>query len=141
MNDNYDDIINLPRPASKNHPPMPMINRAAQFAPFSALSGHDEAINETARWTDFHCELDDSANNILNKKLGYALAHLDENPVITITFFQPDKRKNGGYYIPITGVIKKLDEYEQCIIMSDGIKIPISTISSISGNLFDDLNI
>jgi hypothetical protein len=131
MNDSYDDIIDLPRPKLRNHTPMPMISRAAQFAPFAALSGHNEAIIETARWTDSPCELDESVNKELNSKLGYLLAHIEERQVVTITFFQPDTRKKGGFYVPITGVIKKLDEYEQCIVMEDKLTIPIADITDI----------
>jgi hypothetical protein len=131
MSHDYDDIIDMPRPKLRNHTPMPMTNRAAQFAPFAALSGHNDAIIETARWTDTPYELDDSANAELNRKLGYLLEHIDERRAVTITFFQPDTRKAGGYYVPVTGVIKKLDEYEQCLVMEDKLTIPIAAITEI----------
>jgi hypothetical protein len=96
MNDNYDDIINLPHPISKNHPQMSMLNRAAQFAPFAALTGHDAAIQESARLTDSQIDLDESANNILSDKLNCILAKIEEKPIVELTHFQPDVIKSGG---------------------------------------------
>jgi hypothetical protein len=128
MNDNYDDIINLPRPKSMRQP-MPLINRAAQFAPFAALNGHSDAINETARLTDSQLELDDTRSEQLNRAFAYLLQHLSDEPMVTITYFRPDTQKAGGNYEVVTGTVKKFDEYNQCLVMHSGATIPLPSIS------------
>jgi uncharacterized protein (UPF0248 family) len=138
MNDNYDDIINLPHPISKNHPQMSMLNRAAQFAPFAALTGHDAAIQESARLTDSQIDLDESANNILSEKLNCILAKIEEKPTVELTHFQPDVIKSGGSYVVTTGTIKKFDEYDHCLVMDNGQRIPISSILKIRSSAIDD---
>jgi hypothetical protein len=141
MNDNYDDIIDLPHPTSKKYPRMSMLNRAAQFAPFAALTGHDAAVQESARLTDSQIELDESGNNVLSDKLNCVLAHIEEKPTVELTHFQPDAIKSGGSYIVTTGTIKKLDEYKQCLVMDDGLRIPISSILEIRSSVIDDSGI
>lgn len=131
----YDDILKLPHPTSKKHPRMSMAARAAQFAPFAALTGYGDAIKETARVTDQQLELDENEKARLNEKLQWLRRHLSEQPKITITFFVPDKKKAGGSYQTITGSVKKLQEYERRLIMTDGTIIPINAISKIQGNL------
>ena len=93
MTDKYDDIINLPHHVSKRHPQMSMMNRAAQFAPFAALTGHSAAIEETARLTESQQELADEDSEILNHKMAYLREAINEHPTISITYFEPDKRK------------------------------------------------
>ncbi len=132
----YDDIINMKRPVSVKHPPMPMSDRAAQFSPFAALTGYDAAISETARLTETALELDESTKAVFNEKLKIIKAHLSEVPEVTITYFQPDERKSGGSYVAATGTIKKIDEYKQEIVMMDGSKIPVENISEIESELF-----
>lgn len=134
----YDDIINLPHHVSKVHPRMPMYQRAAQFAPFAALTGHNAAIRETARLTDMQIELDDENNTLLNKKLELIRNHLAERPELTVTFFLPDEKKDGGSYATHTGKLRVIDDYEQALIMTDGKKIPLRAILYIDGKLFDD---
>ena len=129
--DDYDDIINLPHHVSKNHRQMPMEMRAAQFAPFAALTGYDTVINETARLTDQQVELEDYDNERLNRKYAELIENISEHPVITVSYFKPDKRKGGGAYVSKTGHIKKVDTYEQQMIMEDGTSIPLAAIVDI----------
>lgn len=129
--DEYDDIINLPHHVSKNHRQMPMEMRAAQFAPFAALTGYDAVINETARLTDQQVELEDYDNERLNRKYAELVENISEHPVITVSYFKPDKRKGGGAYVSKTGHIKKVDTYEQLMIMEDGTAIPLAAIVDI----------
>lgn len=108
---------------------MPMRNRAAQFAPFAALSGHDDAIRETQRLTETFKELSENEKNYLSDKLKSALEKMS---IIQITYFIPDKIKKGGKYKNLSGTIKKWDEIENSITMEDGNIIPIRFISEIS---------
>lgn len=131
MTGKYDDIINLPRPVSRNHPPMPMADRAAQFSPFAALTGYDEAVMETGRLTDRKRELNDEEIAALNQKLQFLSEHLKEHPTVTVTFFIPDTKKAGGSYTTKTCRLKKIDTFERWIQLDDGTKIPIDDIVSI----------
>lgn len=132
----YDDIINLPHHTSPKRPRMPMIDRAAQFSPFAALTGYDAAVKETARLTDERIEIDESSKMELDEKLRMVQESLNELPEITITFFEPDEKKSGGSYISVTGCVKKIDNYERCVIMQDKQKIPIDEIIQIEGEIF-----
>ena len=124
----YDDIINLPHHVSDYHKPMPMENRAAQFAPFAALSGHNEAIAETARLTDMHRELSEDEQNRLAKKLNYVLENCSR---VIITYFIPDRTKAGGTYKRVSGHVKKYEEIDRTLILKDGKTIPLDFISEI----------
>ena len=139
MEKNYDDIIHLSRPLSAKHPPMPVQNRAAQFAPFAALTGYDAAVNETARVTDDRAELDDYAKAVLSEKLQLLAEHADAPPEVKITYFEPDKKKSGGAYVCVTGSVKSIDEYERIVVMEDGVRIPIGRIYEIDSKLFTEL--
>ena len=132
----YDDIINLPHHTSPKRPRMSMIDRAAQFSPFAALTGYDAAVKETARLTDRRIELDEYSKAALDERLQLIQEHLKEFPEVTITYFQPDERKDGGAYLTVTGAVKKIDTYEKCVVMIDKQKIPIDEIFEIDGNLF-----
>lgn len=127
----YDDIINLPRPVSRRHAPMSLIDRAAQFSPFAALTGYDAAIRETARLTDERIELDESSKAELNEKLQLILESVDSQPCVTVTYFQSDERKTGGAYVSVTGRVKKINAYGQTVTMTDGTVIDISRIYGI----------
>ena len=118
----YDDIINLPHPTSVKHPRMPLSDRAAQFAPFAALSGHSTALAETARLTDQRMELDEDARAVLDLKQQLLLERIKEQPEIMVTWFQPDEKKDGGRYIVSTGRLKRIHEAEQVLILTDGLK-------------------
>lgn len=140
-NHRYDDIINLPHHTSSKRPRMSMIDRAAQFSPFAALTGYDAAVKETARLTDRRIELDEYSKAALDERLRLIQEHLKEYPVITITYFLPDECKDGGAYLSVTGTIKKIDTYEQHLIMTEGQIIPINEIIQIDGELFNGMDI
>ena len=139
MNGKYDEIMGLPHHVSKTRPQMPMSDRAAQFAPFAALTGYDAAIKETGRLTDERIELDVEALSALDMKYQLLIEALDEAPEVTITYFQPDERKAGGKYLTATGAVKKIDNFERRITMQDGAKIPMDDVLSIEGELFSVL--
>ena len=132
MTNEYDDIINLPHHVSKRHPQMTMLNRAAQFAPFAALTGYDAAINESGRLTDDWVEQGDYGNDLLNRKMEQIVSILPDHPVVTIYYFVPDEHKSGGSYQTVTGNVKRIDEYECLIELMNGIKIPIKYITEIA---------
>jgi len=119
----YDDIIHLPYHVSRKHPQMSMEDRAAQFSPFAALTGYDAAIEETARLTDQRVELDEYERQALNEKLQFISGRLNEHPKVSITYFLPDARKDGGEYVTVTGNVKKIDDYEHKIVLMDGMGI------------------
>lgn len=137
---NYDDIINLPHHVSKKHPQMSIMSRSAQFAPFAALTGYDEAVKETARLTDKRLEIDEGLKNILNNKLQYILENKSLQPEITFTYFVYDNKKSGGKYIEKTGVVKKIDLNEKYIMLKDKTKISIDEIINITGDIFENIN-
>ena len=135
----YDDIINLPHHVSTIRPQMSMIDRAAQFSPFAALTGYDAAIKETGRLTDEKIEMDEEALNILNMKFLLLVDRLADEPEITFTYFKPDERKAGGAYIDVTGKVKKVDDFERLIVMQNGTKMPMDDILNIEGEIFASL--
>ena len=139
MNNRYDEIINLPHHVSKTRPQMPMSDRAAQFAPFAALTGYDSAIRETGRLTGEKIELDEEALNDLNTKYQLLTDALDEEPEVEITYFKPDERKAGGEYVSVTGTVKKVDTFERRIIMQGGMKSPMDDVLNMEGALFAQL--
>lgn len=124
----YDDIIDLPHHISDHRARMPVVDRAAQFSPFAALTGYDDVICETARLTDFRIDLDEAEMLQLNEKLQKIRESLEDNPQITVTWFRADDRKSGGAYVSFTGRVKKLDRYEQTIVFTDGTAIPVRLI-------------
>lgn len=135
----YADIINQSRPISTKHPPMSMLNRAAQFSPFAALTGYDAAVQETARLTDEKLELDEYAKSILSDRLQILAEHIDDLPEVMFTYFVPDKKKSGGAYVSVTGRIREIDEYERIVVLENGTKIPIHQIYEIESRLFTEL--
>ena len=139
MNGKYNEIMGLPHHVSKTRPQMPMSDRAAQFAPFAALTGYDAAIKETGRLTDERIELDVEALSALDMKYQLLMEALDEAPEVTITYFRPDERKAGGKYVSAVGAVKKIDDFERRITMQDGAKIPMDDVLSIEGELFSVL--
>lgn len=131
MNNKYEDIINQKRPISKKHPPMPLEERAAQFAPFAALTGYEETITETAREVDKRIELDEEAQNTINRKIQELKQQIVTKPIVTITYFQKDLRKEGGEYITVTEKIRKIDDYKKIIVLENKTEIPIREILDI----------
>ena len=134
----YADIINLPHPESRKHKRMSMRDRAAQFSPFAALAGHDEAIRETARLTDDFVDLDEVMKRTLNEKLVLILENLNAKPSVTITYFLKDLRKDGGSYEVAEGWIRKVDFYERVIVMGDHSRILLDCIVDIDSDAFSD---
>ncbi len=128
----YDDIINLPRHTSLKRHKMPKIKRAAQFAPFAALAGHEDAVRETARLTNRRIELDDYLKYDISDKLQAIAARIENQPEVTITYFKPDPKKEGGEYLTTSGKVKKIDKYKQVVVMNAELKIPINEIIRIS---------
>lgn len=139
MTKTYDDIIHLPRHVSMKHPHMALVDRAAQFSPFAALTGHGAAIKEAARLTDERVELDEYMKDILSDKLQIIAERLIDHPEIVITYFKPDEKKNGGAYVTAAGTVKKVDEYERIVVMTDKIEIPIDDIIDIEGQIFETM--
>ena len=131
MSGQYEDIINLPHHVSATRPQMSMLDRAAQFSPFAALTGYDAAIKETGRLTDEKIELDEAALNILNMKFQILVDSLDEEPEVIFTYFKPDERKAGGAYVDLTGKVKKVDDFERMIVMQNRTKLPMDDILNI----------
>ena len=115
----YDDVINRQHPTSKKRPRMSNMNRAAQFAPFAALTGYEESIEETVRLTDRRIELSEYEIEELNAKLNFIQEHIKERPEVTTTYFQPDERKEGGAYITVTGKVRRIDEVNSMIVFED----------------------
>lgn len=137
MSGEYEDIIHLPHHVSSKRPPMPMSDRAAQFSPFAALTGYDDAIRETGRLTEQKIQLDEEVLAILDEKFHVLQEHLDEYPEIQFTYFKPDERKEGGTYITASGIVKKIQEYERQLILEDGSVIPIDDILEMESPIFN----
>lgn len=132
MSSKYDDIINLPHYVSKTRTPMTLEARAAQFAPFAALSGHEEMIDETARYTDRRIELSDDEKEILSRRISQILMLPPESrPLTTLTFFRPDKNKGGGYYLRHTARIHKFDPALHLLHLDDSTLIPLPLLVNI----------
>ena len=131
-NRKYAGIMNLPHHVSPTRPQMPISDRAAQFSPFAALTGYDEAISETQRLTEEQVTLDETEVARINEQLSEIAQHLSERWQVTITYFLPDARKSGGAYLTDTGTVKKIDEVEHVVRMDSGIGISMERIVSIS---------
>ena len=117
---------------------MPISERAAIFSPFAALTGHAGAIAETARLTDQKMELDEDTKAELDRRQVVLLEHISEQPEITVTWFQPDERKDGGAYLTATGRLKKQDEIQRVLVLMDGTKIPLEDVVGLESELFQE---
>ena len=124
----YDDIINLPHYQSKKRAHMSLEDRAAQFASFAALTGHEEAIEETARLTEKKIVLDEAAKEAISEKLFEISQSLDKKWNVSITYFKPDRFKEGGAYLTDIGVVKTIDEVEKIVVMDNGMRVEIEGI-------------
>lgn len=140
MSQDYSDIINLPHHVSENRPHMSMRDRAAQFSPFAALTGYDAAVKETARLTDQRAELDEEMKQNISERLNLIQENLTAAPTVEITYFVPDECKEGGAYCTATGTVKKIDDIQRLVILTDGTDIPIDEIIEISGAMFRSLD-
>ena len=134
----YEDIIDMPHHVSKKYPEPTMMERAARFHPFAAITGYEEMVLEAARTTETRIELDEEALSVINEKLNMLRESLDGEPRVTVTYFEPDKKKNGGAYVSVTGTVRLIDEYEQILTLGEDKKIPIREIYSIDGEIFSD---
>ncbi len=130
MNEKYKDMLHLPHPVSATHPRMSLQNRAAQFSPFAALTGYDDALRETARLTDRFIELDEDRKQEIDRQLYYIHEHLAQKLPVKITYFVPDSKKEGGSYVTLEGHVQKIDEILREIRMNDT-EIPINKIYQI----------
>ncbi len=128
----YDDIIRLPRHVSDHHRHMSMENRAAQFAPFAALNGHEEAIEETARLTDGRIELTREEQEEINRRLTHVQSRLEEHPRIAATWFVEDLYKEGGSYRTHSGEVRKIDAYQRALVLVDGERIPMDALIALN---------
>lgn len=127
----YDDIINLPHHVSKTRPRMSLEQRSAQFAPFAALTGYEDEISETGRLTIDRIELNEEAKQILDRTLQAITKRISTQPAVTITYFVPDTKKDGGAYVTVSGNIKKIDKYKNIIVLTDKTEISITEITDI----------
>ena len=132
MNNNYDDIINLPHHISKKHPQMSIEARAAQFAPYAALTGYEDVVKETARLTNERIELDEEVKQVINEKIQIIKTEIKNMPEVCFTYFIPDCKKQGGEYVKVIGKVRKIDEYNQKIILENNSEIPINELIDIS---------
>lgn len=139
MSGPYDDIIELPHPTSAKHPWMSISDRAAIFSPFAALTGHAAAIQETARLTDQKMELDEDAKAELDRRQAILLEHIAEQPEVTVTWFRPDKKKDGGAYVVTVGRLKRVDETAGTLRLADGMTISLDEIVDLQSDLFQGL--
>ena len=136
MNGPYDDILYMPHHVSATRKRMALLDRAAQFSPFAALTGYDAAIRETGRLTNSAVDWDVDGMAILNEKLQHLSERQETQPEVTVTYFVPDERKNGGAYTKVTGKVKKLDPYTQVLLLTDGREIPFQRILELEGEPF-----
>ena len=135
----YDDLIYLPHPVSRKHPPMSAMDRAAQFSPFSALTGYEAVLQEAGRLTDSRAELSEYSRDILDQKQKILLDAAPTYPEITITYFIPDRRKQGGAYGTLKGNLKKIDLARRVIILLDRTEVSLDDVADIQCELFAGL--
>lgn len=137
MSHEYEDLLHLPHHVSSTHPQMSRMERAAQFAPFAALTGYDEAVRETARQTQPRIELDEYEQDELDHRLSQAL---ETHSMVRVTYFVPDCRKNGGSYASVTGIIRKIDTLNQFLILADGTYLPLMDVLQITPTETSDID-
>ena len=140
MTGKYDAILHLPHHVSKKHPPMPMADRAAQFAPSAALTGYDAAIRENARLTQERIDPAEAELAALDRRFRLLQEHLEEQPEVRLTRFRPDERKSGGVYETVSGIVKQIDLIARRIRLLDGTDIPMDDVLTLDGALFDVLD-
>lgn len=135
----YDTIINLPYNGVKKHTKMTLEERSAQFAPFAALTGYDGQIKEKARLTNERIEIDEDIKALLDTKIQIIKENISNDSKVEITYFVPDNRKAGGEYVTVTDIVRKIDDFNRCIVMENNIKIPIDEIVDINGDMFNNV--
>lgn len=137
---NYDDIIDMEHYVSKNHTPMGLYDRAAQFSSFAALKGHNDAISETARLTESKIFMSEDEKVLLDKKLRIVIDNIELSRSVNIVYFVPDSKKNGGRYVQRECVVKKYNSFENTLVLTDDTVIPISDITDIMSDLLSEYN-
>ena len=135
-NKDYEDIIDLPHHVSSRHPQMSPLARAAQFSPFAALTGHEEAIRETGRLTEEYRELDENTRELLDNKIRHLQENISGHPEVEVTYFRPDSQKAGGSYVTVRGRVEKIDVYSCRMVFTDQTALALDNICSIEGELF-----
>lgn len=138
-NHQYDDIIDLPHHVSSSRPRMSMLDRAAQFSPFAALTGYDAAIKEMGRLTDRRIELSEDSRAALDRKQQLLVDNIADHPEVSVTYFIPDERKSGGAYVTVTGNVKKVDDYQRLLVLTNGTNVPFDEILELESDLFHGL--
>lgn len=136
----YDDMLHLPHHVSKTRRRMSRQERAAQFSPFAALTGYDATIREAGRLTDARAVLTESSHERLDEKLRRLLEEIGRQPEVTVTYFEPDARKEGGAYVHVTGRVKKVDRHTMTILLTDGTRIPLAEVFDLEGSLFRNVD-
>ena len=135
----YEDIIGLPRPLSRRHPPMARQERAAQFAPFAALAGHGAILREAARQTENRPALSEDAQTALDARLRLLAGRLEEHPTVTATHFLPDEKKAGGACVTVSGQVLRLKQFPPALCLAGGAEIPLSALLALEGPLWEAL--
>ncbi len=135
----YEDIIGLPRPVSRRHPPMARQERAAQFAPFAALAGHGAILREAARQTENRPALSEDAQTALDARLRLLAGRLEEHPTVNATYFLPDEKKAGGACVTVSGQVLRLREFPPALCLAGGAEIPLSALLALEGPLWEAL--
>ena len=133
----YEDIMDLPHHVSRSRPQMPLHDRAAQFAPFAALTGYGKAIDETARWTEERREMDENERAVLDSRLHFLSTRLEEQPQVEIEHFVPDSRKTGGAYVRTMGRLAAISPASRTLMLIDGTVISLDNITAIESPLFN----
>ena len=135
----YEDIIGLPRPLSRRHPPMARQERAAQFAPFAALAGHGAILREAARQTENRPALSEDAQTALDARLRLLAGRLEEHPTVNATYFLPDEKKAGGACVTVSGQVLRLKQFPPALCLAGGAEIPLSALLALEGPLWEAL--
>lgn len=132
----YEDIVNLPHHVSPSRPHMSIMDRAAQFSPFAALTGYEDAVEETARLTQAFREMDETKRALLDRKLRILVEKQDTRPLVQVTYFVPDARKTGGAYETYEGYFSKLDSTARRLIFAGGMEIRLDMVLDMEGDVF-----
>ena len=135
--ENYLDLLDLPYPNAGKRPGMPVSERAAQFSPFAALTGFEQAVSETARLTEAFREPGEDEREELDRRLSYLVSQIGTGRIFQITYFVPDLKKEGGRYCTVRDSVQKKQEDKACLVLSQGTEIPLSRIVGIEASFFE----
>ena len=135
----YNDIVNLPHHVSASRQPMSSADRAAQFAPFAALTGYEDAVAEAGRITGTQIELDEQQQVELNRRFNLLMTNITRLPEVEVEYFVPHMLKSVGEYVVYRGVIKKVSISDKRIIFQDDTVIQLNMVVALNGKIFDEL--